>query len=684
MTNSRKRVVILGAGFAGVKCARTLRKLLPVDELDVVVFNRENHMVFHPLLAEVASGTLQPKHVGAPLRQLLKDIHFRTEDVLNIELDNNYIEYEAYNGKRKTMIFDHLVIACGSVANLGLVAGMDEYALGLKTISDALAIQTHIMEQLEKAEVCDVIEHKRECLSFVVVGGGFSGIEVAGEINELIRKGAEFYSNFKASDTTVTVIHSRDQILPEVNPKLGDFARKKMEEAGIKFILNASAAGARAEGVLLKDGTLVRGRTIICTIGNAAHPLIARLDVPKNKGRLITEPDMNLSGHKNIWAIGDCAAITNLEDNALSPPTAQFAERQGVQVAKNIVARLNHQPTKPFSFKTLGSLCSIGGFNAVAEMLGFRISGFLAWFVWRGVYLIKTPSFPQKIKVGLEWATDIIFPRTLSYLKVDRTRRVSRLYFPAEDYVFHAGDAATDFFGIEKGEVEVLGPADASGNQDILAILGPGDFFGEGALIPGHLRDASVRARTELEVVAVGSNVFSEISGSLRPLKDAVGQTIRRRTNVWRNLGHARKILQEISLGTIIEPLRSEPLLQDDSITDAVSLINEERLDICAVVDEKKSLVGLVTRTALFRVVDVATALADGYTKKVTVGDIMVEEPIVITLNDSVLTAVDTMREHGFKLLPVVENHNERKVAGYVRIEKIMDVVIKELAKARD
>jgi NADH:ubiquinone reductase (H+-translocating) len=679
MTDSKKRVVVLGGGFAGVKCAQGLRKLLPSGELDVIVFNRENYMVFHPLLAEVASGALQPRHVGASLRQLLKNIHFRSEDVLNIDVDNNFIEYEAYDDSRQKMVFDHLVIACGSTANLGLIQGMDEYAFGLKTMGDALAIQAHVMEQLEKAEVCDDNERKRDYLSFVVVGGGFSGIEVAGEINELVRGSTKFYTNFGRADIKVTVIHSRDQILPEVNPKLGAFAQGKMEEAGVKFILKGAAARASAEGVSLKDGTLVRGRTIVCTIGNSVHHLIGRLEVPKNKGRIVVESDMSLTGRNNVWAIGDCAAIVNAHDGALSPPVAQFAERQGSQVAQNIVARLKGQPTKPFSFEMLGSLCSIGGFNAVAEMFGIRISGFLAWFIWRGVYLIKTPSISQRIKVGLEWATDLIFPRIMTYMKVDRTRRVHRLYFPPGDFVFKIGDPATDFYAIEKGEVEMLGAPDSSGKQDILAILGPGDFFGEGVLLNGHPRSASVRARTDVELVALGKNVFTEISGALRPLRDAVGKTLGRRTNVWSNLGVAQKILQDIPVETVVEPLRVEPLGVNDSIAKAVSVINQERLDICTVVDDQGLLVGVVTRSDLFRVVEVAAALPPGANHDVSVGDIMVAAPIVIALNDSALTAITTMREHAFKLLPVVDSHNRRRVAGHVRVEKIMDLVINQL-----
>ncbi len=679
MATSKKRVVVLGGGFAGVKCARTLRKLLPSDEFDVIVFNRENYMVFHPLLAEVASGALQPRHVGASLRQLLENVHFRAEDVLNIDVDNNFIEYEAYDDSRQKMAFDHLVIACGSTANLGLIQGMDEYAFGLKTMGDALAIQGHVMEQLEKAEVCDDNERKRDYLSFVVVGGGFSGIEVAGEINELVRGSTKFYTNFRRADIKVTVIHSRDQILPEVNPKLGAFAQRKMEEAGVKFILNAAAARASAEGVSLKDGTLVRGRTIVCTIGNSVHHLVDRLDVTKNRGRIVVEADMSLSDHKNVWAIGDCAAVVNAHDGSLSPPVAQFAERQGSQVAQNIVARLKGQTTKPFSFKMLGSLCSIGGFNAVAEMFDIRISGFLAWFIWRGVYLIKTPSVSQRIKVGLEWATDLIFPRTMTYMKVDRTRTVHRLYFPPGDFVFKTGDPAMDFYAIEKGEVEILGPPDSSGKQDILAILGPGDFFGEGALHSGHSRTASVRARTDLELVALGKNVFTEISGALRPLREAIGKTIGRRTNVWSHLGAAQQILQGIPVQTVVDPLRSEPLVVNDSINKAVSIMNQDRLDICTVVDDQGILVGVVTRSDLFRLVEVAAALPPGSNHDVTVGDIMVATPIVIALNDSALTAITTMREHAFKLLPVVDNHNQRRVAGHVRVEKIMDLVIKQL-----
>ncbi|MGH9551656.1 MAG: NAD(P)/FAD-dependent oxidoreductase, partial [Terriglobales bacterium] len=236
-----KRVIVLGGGFAGVKCAGKLRTMLKRSEVDITLFNHENHTVFHPLLAEVASAAVQPKDVAAPLRQLLDGVECRTEDVLNIDLGQNLIEYEAHNGVRRPMGFDHLVIACGNAANLAVVPGMDEHAFGFKTIGDALALQSHIMEQLEKAEVCDDPERQRWYLSFIIVGGGFSGVEMAGEINELVRRSLRFFKNIKGKDVNVVIVHGHDQILPEVSQSLRKFAQMEMEKQGIKFSLNSRA-----------------------------------------------------------------------------------------------------------------------------------------------------------------------------------------------------------------------------------------------------------------------------------------------------------------------------------------------------------------------------------------------------------------------------------------------------------
>lgn len=673
------RILIIGGGFAGVKCAKTLRKYLRPNECEIVVFNRENHMVFHPLLAEVAGAAVDPKNVAAPLRQLLQHVYCRTEDVLSLDLDNSLIEYESHDGTRRQMEYNHVVISCGNSVNLGLIPGMDDNAFGLKTIGDALAVQAHVMEQMEKAEVCDDLEQKRRYLSFIIVGGGFSGVEVAGEINNLVRTSRKFFRNISLEDITVTIVHSRDQILPEVSPSLREFAQKKMEQAGVRLELGATAAYATQHGVALKSGKFLDGKTIVCTIGSTTLPFIQRLSVTKNRDRLVTNLDMSLPRYHNAWAIGDCAAVTNAYDGNICPTVGQFAERQGAQVASNIVARMRGKPTAPFSYKMIGSLCSIGGQDAVAEILGCRISGFPAWFLWRGVYLMKLPSFMQKIKVGIEWGCDLVFPRPLAHLKADRSRRICRAYYPAGDYIFRTGEPATDFYVLEHGEVEILGSPGDDGSAEIIAVLGPGDFFGERALIDSSERSSSVRARTEVEVVVLGRSVFTQISAALGPLRDAIAQAVRRRTNIWKHLNEVREVLDTIPLKHLLEPLPDDPLSSDCRLHDAIDRINRERLDLCCVVDDNKCLIGVVTRSDLFRAIEVAAALPAGSELNVGVQDIMVRDPITVTMKDTAALALMTMREHGLKSLPVVDSHKTRIARGYVRIENLMDCIVKRL-----
>ncbi|MBX9685196.1 MAG: FAD-dependent oxidoreductase [Candidatus Obscuribacterales bacterium] len=674
---SKTRIIILGAGFAGVKCARVLRNLLALDSYEIVLFNRENHMVFHPLLAEVAGAALQPENVAAPLRQLLKNVWCRTEEVLSIDIDNSEIEYEAHDSSRRRLSYDQLVISCGNEVSLGIVPGMDDHAYPLKTIGDALALQSHIMEQMEKAEVCDDPAQKRFYLSFVVVGGGFSGVEVAGEINDLVRRSLKFFRNISHEDISVTIVHSREQLLPEVSPSLREFTGRCMKKSGVRVLLNAVAARATAQGITLKDGSQIYANTVVCTIGTSASALVKRLNLPKQNGRLQTEADMSIAGYPNVWAIGDCAAVINHADNKLCPPVAQFAERQGVQLAKNIKARLSGKPTCAFSYRMMGQLCAIGGHKAVAELMGVRLSGFLAWFIWRGVYLMKLPSFFQQLKVGLEWACDLIFPRTLAHLKANRSRKISRAFYGAGDIVLREGDAGTEFYSIEEGEVEVLKRIDD--RFEVLAVLGPGDFFGEAAVLENRPRNATIRARTDIELTVMGANVFSQISGSLSPLRDAIVKAAKRRTNIWKNLHEIRAVLDEIPLKFLIEPIGQASLYPEVHVADAISLINEKRLDFCFVVDQKQTLVGIVSRSDLLRSIEVAAALPEGAEMKVQVQDIMVKEPISIHIDESSALAVMTMREHGFKTLPVISDSVSKRLEGYLRIERIMDTIIKRM-----
>jgi NADH dehydrogenase len=671
-----ERIVVVGGGFGGVKCARTLRHLLPPEAAEVILFNRENHMVFHPLLAEVVSAAVQPKDVGAPLRQLLAGVQCRTEEVTNVDPENQQIVYEAYDGQMRSMRFDHLVLTCGNTVNLSLVPGMDEHAFPLKTIGDALTLQSHIMEQLEKAEVCEDLDRKRWYLTFVVVGGGFSGVEVAGEINDLVRSSTKFFQTIKEEDIKVIVVHSHNALLPEVSERLRGFVKTKMEQAGVTVLLKVRALLATPEGLRLSDETFLHAATVVCTIGTTTQTLIDKLTLPKTSGRLVTMPDMSIPGHANLWAFGDCAAVINSLDGSLSPTIAQFAERQGVQAAKNIAAKIKGQSTSPFKYRMQGLLCSIGGHNAVAEILGFHISGFPAWFLWRGIYLAKLPSFTQKIKVGIEWAFDLMFPRTLAHLKADRTKRVSRAYYASNDFVFRRGDPATEFYVIESGQVEILEHAD-DGTVRSIAVLSAGDFFGESSLLDSTIRNHSVRAQTELICLVLGRNVFNQISSGMAPVRKAIADAARRRTSMWQNVPEVRDILENERTDTMLEPLPMAPVPLSASVEEVIDTMNKTGSDLCCITNSEGMLEGVITRSDLLRAIEKA-ALADPDVD-LMVTEIMVANPVALSINEPLTVAVSTMREHDLKQIPIIDSAAHRVPKGRIRIEKIVSHVLSEM-----
>lgn len=667
---AERRVIILGGGFAGVKCARTLRKRLPRSEFDVVLFNQENHMVFHPLLAEVAGGSVNPEAVAAPLRQMLPGVRCRTEEVERVDAERRVVEFVGFDGRPAELAYDHVVLALGSVVNLGMVPGMSDHAFAMKTVGDAVALRAHVMQQLERAEVCDDAERRRWLVSFIVVGGGYSGVETAGEINDLARGSLRYFANIATDEVTVTVIHSRDQLLPEISPSLREFARSKMERAGIEVVLNARVTFATAEGVFLGDGRVLRGGTIVCTIGNTTSKVVQRLDVPKDRGRVRTEADMRVAGLSDVWAVGDCALVVNAHDGEPSPPTGQFAERQGRQAADNIVRAVRGEPTRPFSFKPVGQLCSIGHHNAVAEVMGMRLSGLLAWFLWRTIYLSKLPSWSRRAKVGFDWAWQLVFSRDLSHLRTDTTERVTHAHYQPGDFVFHEGDPASSFYAIESGEVEIV--VESRGGE-VVAVLGPGDFFGEMALVRSEPRSAGVRARSELEVVVMGKRVFEQVSGSLSVLRDLVTDAVRRRSGeLWASLPAARRLLAEGAVAELLEPPPERTLAPDDTLGDALELFARTGDDVACVVDANGRFQGVFRATGLFG------ALEEGARRATPIAALVDAGFPRVRADDRALVAAESMRERNLKWLPVVAADGEA-LAGVVRAERLVGHVLSEL-----
>lgn len=290
------RIIIVGGGFAGVKCAQTLRKSRSSEVCDIVLFNRENHLVFHPLLPEVAGGSINADAVAVPLRQLLPAVRCRTETVTGIDLVSRTLRYESHDGGARQMGYDHVVIACGVTVDLGRVPGMIDHGFPLKTVGDAVVLRSHLMQLLEKAEVCEDPERRRQYLSVVVVGGGHSGVETTGEINDLLRGSRRFFPAICADDISVTLVHRGRALLPEASPRLREVARLEMQAAGIEISLGRSVDMVTADGVRLDDGRLLRCGTVVCTVGTSPAAVIDDLGVARDDGRIETDPDMRVSG----------------------------------------------------------------------------------------------------------------------------------------------------------------------------------------------------------------------------------------------------------------------------------------------------------------------------------------------------------------------------------------------------
>jgi NADH dehydrogenase len=677
------KVVIIGGGFAAVKFAETLRKKLRASECEILVFSRENHMVFHPLLADVAGASINADAAAAPLRQMLPGVACRTERVQRIVLESSEIEYDDGAGALVRMQYDHVIVACGAESNLGIIPGMSDHAFAFKVMSDAIELRQHVVRQMELAEACGDPERWRWLLSFIVVGAGFSGVEVAGEINELVRSSTRFYRNFRKNDVVVTMVHSQEQILPEVAPSLREFAQKKMQKNGVTLLLNTRAVAATREGIELNNGTMLRGATIVCTIGTAISPLVQQLEVPKEKNRIRTTPEMRIAGQTNAWALGDCAYIINAFDNKPSPPTGQFAERQGRQAALNLVRMVKGQPTQPFRFKALGQLCSIGGYQAVAEMMGLRISGFLAWLMWRGVYLFKLPTWSRRIKVALDWTWDVLFPRDLGFLNTDTTQNVTHAYFRPGDFIHRQGELARTFSIIEEGEVEALQTTPEEKEPRVVAVLSKGDSFGEAMLAGNQPHETSIRARTVVRLTQIGSGLFSQLAGASAPLRDLLSHTLTRRSgDFWRRLPLAKSLLADETLASLLDPLPEKSLSKETTFADAVVALNDSSTGELLILDEKLQLWGTLDRNDLYNMIARIAVLPaetrgdDGQRK---LSELLPGNPLCVTTNDSMLVASASMLDHGISWLPVVHSKDDLRPIGYLRAEKIGSRMVQKL-----
>jgi NADH:ubiquinone reductase (H+-translocating) len=415
-----KNLVVVGGGFAGTKASRALERTLPPD-WKLTLISQDNFITFNPLLPEVVGASILPGHVVAPHRQMIHRSHVCMAQVTEIDTVNRVVCYLGEGAG--TIRYDHLVLACGANANLDIVKGMASYALPLKTLGDALFLRNRIISRLEQAELQPDSQHRRWLMTFVVVGGGFSGVETAGELADFLSASLRYYKRIRPEDIRLILLHGGDRLLPELSPSLGAFTFRKLRARDVDVRLNALAVRVTARGVHLDAGEIIEGGTVVCTIGTKPNDLLDYIPAEKIGGRLVVNPDLSVPGVDGMWAAGDCASVVNALDGKNCPPTAQFADAQARQLAANIIARLKGEPTRPFRHRPKGQLSSVGHNKAVAEVFGLKLSGFVAWLMWRGLYLLRIPTFARKSRLFLEWNWAMFFPPDISHLGYRRSLR---------------------------------------------------------------------------------------------------------------------------------------------------------------------------------------------------------------------------------------------------------------------
>jgi NADH dehydrogenase len=428
MSRERTRILILGGGFGGLYTALRFERELGRDEsLDVTLVNRENFFLFTPMLHEVAASDVEITDIVSPIRKLLRRVKFVEGDVESIDLERRrvVVSHGAEHHDHE-LPYDHLVLALGSVTNFYRLPGVEERALTMKSLGDAIRLRNRMVERLEEADVECACDERTRLLSFVVAGGGFAGVETVAGMNDFLREALEFYPALREEDLRVVLVHDGPVILPELGEALGAYAQEKLAGRKVEIRLNTRVAGMSDRGVELSDGSVIPTQLMIWTAGTAPNPLLAALPCRSDRGRIVASATLEVPEWPGVWALGDCAVVPDPKTGRPYPPTAQHAIRQGRVLAENVLAAIRGGAKKPFAFETIGLLAAIGKRTGVARIMGVNFSGFVAWFLWRGIYLSKLPRLEKKVRVALAWLLDLVFTKDLVQFQTERSPHVSQ------------------------------------------------------------------------------------------------------------------------------------------------------------------------------------------------------------------------------------------------------------------
>jgi NADH:ubiquinone reductase (H+-translocating) len=425
---AKRRILILGGGFAGAYTALHLEKYLAgVPDVEIVLAARENFVLFTPMLHEVAASDVTVTDVVQPLRKMLRRTRVLIVDIESIDLAGKRVRVVRRDlAQAFDLSYDQLVLAIGAVPNFYRIPGIEEHAVTMKTLGDAILLRNRMIEALDVADNHPDENERKAMLTIVVAGGGFAGAETAGAVNDLVREAIRFYPNLREDMLRVVLVHAGEVILPELSESLGRYAQKQLSRRGVDIRLKTAVTGYDGKNLTLNDGTKITTRLVIWTAGITPSPLLSGLPCAIERGHILANARLQVPDWPGVWALGDCALVPDsLKPGKFCPPTAQHAIRQAAVLASNIVAEMRGQAIQPFRFKTLGLLAAIGRHAGVAEILGVRFSGLIAWWLWRAIYLSKLPGLQNKVRVSLDWALDLVFSKDIVELPTLRSPTMS-------------------------------------------------------------------------------------------------------------------------------------------------------------------------------------------------------------------------------------------------------------------
>jgi NADH dehydrogenase len=421
---TKTRILVLGGGFGGVEAARQLeRKLRHRPDVEITLVSRDNFFLFTPMLHEVAASDIDITHIVSPLRALLHRTTVVVGDVQSVDLERRLVRVtHGFDAHDHELHYDQLLIALGSITNFYDLPGLAEHALTMKTLGDAIHLKNRVIATLEQASTeCGAADDGS--LTIVVAGGGFAGVETIAALNDFVREALQFYPRIRQQDVRMVVVHSGPHILPELGEDLGVYAAQKLGMRGVEIVTNARVASVDAASVTFADGRRIATRLVVWTAGTSPHPLLHELPCGLDRGRVVTSETLAVPGWNGVWALGDCAVVPDPRTGKPHPPTAQHALREARTAAANIVATLDGRAPSPFAFRTIGQLAAIGRRTGVARIFGIKFSGFVAWWLWRTIYLSKLPRFEKKVRVAIDWTLDLIFAKDfVQFLTVRETK----------------------------------------------------------------------------------------------------------------------------------------------------------------------------------------------------------------------------------------------------------------------